>query len=299
MIAELGGSRAADLFRVLCGPGPFARVTSAMFAQLLRDLAAADLVVQTADGSLLPGEVGERLINHYSFFAAFQTDEEYRLVADGKTLGSIPINFPLIVGNLLIFAGERWIILAIDPLAKVIELKPASGGRPPDWESLGPPLADGIRQKMREIYLAETVPPYLDTQAKENLAVGRSHFRSLQLDRTPLIQTGTGTAIIPWRGDIIMNTIGCLLATKGIKFDHRGVLLHCAASPTVIRAAADEISRGPRPNPVDLAAIVKNKSAEKYDHFLGETLLNEEYAQRSLDLDAVWENLTVMLPPGS
>ncbi|MEE4371826.1 hypothetical protein V2J67_05570 [Pseudomonas alliivorans] len=41
---------------------------------------------------MLPGEIGERLVNHYAFYSAFQSDEEFWLVRDGKPLGSVPVS---------------------------------------------------------------------------------------------------------------------------------------------------------------------------------------------------------------
>jgi hypothetical protein len=41
------------------------------------------LIEQASDGLLLLGSMGETLTSHYSFYAVFQTSEEYRLIADG------------------------------------------------------------------------------------------------------------------------------------------------------------------------------------------------------------------------
>jgi ATP-dependent Lhr-like helicase len=107
VIAQFGGATASALFSALCSNGTFVRVTKAQFVMLLRDLARSDIVVQASDGTLLPGQRGERLLNHYSFFSAFQSPEEYRLVTEGRTLGSIPVTYPILPGSLLIFSGRR------------------------------------------------------------------------------------------------------------------------------------------------------------------------------------------------
>jgi ATP-dependent helicase Lhr and Lhr-like helicase len=60
---------------------------------------AADLIAQAADGLLLPSATGERLINHYSFYAAFASRKEYRLVADGRQLGTMPVAYPIQPGD--------------------------------------------------------------------------------------------------------------------------------------------------------------------------------------------------------
>jgi ATP-dependent Lhr-like helicase len=55
---------------------------------VLRAMGQSDpaLIEQASDGMLLLGSMGETLTSHYSFYAVFQTSEEYRLVADGRRL---------------------------------------------------------------------------------------------------------------------------------------------------------------------------------------------------------------------
>ncbi len=47
-------------------------------------------------GSLLTGtSSGEKLINQFDFYSAFTSGEEFRIVAEGQVLGSLPIERPL------------------------------------------------------------------------------------------------------------------------------------------------------------------------------------------------------------
>ena len=57
-----------------------------------------------------------------------------------------------------------------------------------------------------------------------------------------------------------------------------------AAEPDAM-AALRQIASDPIPDPVALAAPVKNKLSEKYDWLLDEPLMNAEYASRKLDVD--------------
>ena len=52
---------------------------------------AVALIEQSPDGILLLGRIGERVVEHYGFYAVFQTAEEYRIVSNGKTLGTLPV----------------------------------------------------------------------------------------------------------------------------------------------------------------------------------------------------------------
>jgi ATP-dependent Lhr-like helicase len=104
VIAQHGGASAASLFSELCGRGPFRNVDRRMFAAVLRAMGAADLIMQTADGLLLAGARGDRLVNHYSFYAVFHTPVELRVVEGDTTLGTLPVERPIRPGSLMIFA---------------------------------------------------------------------------------------------------------------------------------------------------------------------------------------------------
>jgi len=133
VIAERGGASAGRLYHDLCRTGPFRMVTTATFAAVLRALGDADpgLIEQTEGGLLLLGPGGERLVEHYSFYAVFKTPEEFRLVAEGRDLGTLPIDNIMSPGMMLIFSGRRWIVQEIHDREKVIMVTPAKAGTPP------------------------------------------------------------------------------------------------------------------------------------------------------------------------
>jgi ATP-dependent helicase Lhr and Lhr-like helicase len=83
-----------------------------------------DVIVQADDGTLLLGPAGERTVNHYSFYAAFKSPEEYRLFMNGRPLGTMPADQALYADALLIFGGRRWKVSAVDHGQKVIEVVP-------------------------------------------------------------------------------------------------------------------------------------------------------------------------------
>ena len=149
VIAEHGGSSATQLYKTLCERGPFQRVSPKLFARVLRHLGGSDvgLIEQAPDGALLLGREGERLVEHYSFYAVFKTPEEYRIIADGKPLGTLPITMALSPDMTIIFSGRRWRITQIHDKDKVIEVTTDRRGRPPRFESDGALVHDRIAKK--------------------------------------------------------------------------------------------------------------------------------------------------------
>jgi ATP-dependent Lhr-like helicase len=292
LIAQHGGITPMQAHQTLCLHGPFAQVTQTLFKALLRALAVekVDLITQGGDGLLLLGVAGERLVNHYSFYAAFRTAEEYRLIAYGRPLGTLPIDYPLMPGSLLIFGGRRWKVLAVDAQAKVVELVRSSGGRPPLFTGSGGEIADRVRQEMATVYATTVVPAYLDSAAVRLLAEGRTNFTRFGLGRDPLLTSGEDTLIFAWRGDRILSTLAVALTGAGFDVAQDGVCLTMTGADraTTIGRLRALLAQGP-PDPVTLAARVGTKIAEKYDDQLTQELLNEAFAARSLDVDGAWD----------
>lgn len=290
VIAERSGSSPLAAYRVLCAEGPFTGVSPPMFASLLRAMGRHDLISQTQEGTLVLGLKGERLVDHYSFFAAFQSPQEYRLVCDGRTLGSLPLASPVAEGSYLIFAGRRWLVVRVDQEVREIQLRRAEGGRAPAFSGAGAPVHDRAREKMRQVYLSDEVPRYLDAGARSLLAEGRSNFRAARLAERALVTQGEDVLLFPWRGDRAMHTLALLLSRQGLRAYHQGLsILVAGATAGEVRSRLGAIAAAKPPVGPELAAAVANRQVEKFDHFLPGDLSCQDYASRALDPLGGWE----------
>jgi ATP-dependent Lhr-like helicase len=295
VIAQHGGATAAELHQVLCGPGPFAAADPARFGRLLRAMAAEDLIVQAGDGTLLHGQIGERAVNHYSFYSAFQTPEEWRLVADGRPLGTLPITQPLAVDGLLIFAGRRWRITGVDTTGHVVELTRAAGGVPPNFGGEAALVGDRVREEMVAVYQGDDVPVWLDAEAKTLLAEGRAAWRRLALDDHALVAAGNDTVIVPWVGDRGLATAALVLRAQGLDVSVDGPTLTVTqASPDEVVDAARTILSGPEPDRLEIARLVLNTEVDKWDWVLDPELAAEATAARLIDVAGAWRILAAV-----
>jgi ATP-dependent Lhr-like helicase len=233
---------------------------------------------------------GERIVNHYSFYAAFSTSEEFRLMAEGKLIGSLPIAFPVAEGSFLIFAGRRWEVMLVDMEHKVIELKAALGGRAPNFVGSGGWVEDRVREEMFKVYTSTDFPSFLDCNARALLNEGRKHFFDLNLPKYSVIGHGSDTLIFVWKGDRILNTLALMLRSVGLQVARDGLAF------TVSRKTPEEVDhelkslaeKGPA-DAISLAAAIKNKATEKHDRWLDDDIMNEDYASRNLDCQGAWE----------
>lgn len=289
LLAQRGGFYAREAWQVLCESGPFGSVDAPRFASLLHALGRHELISQMADGEIVIGPEGERLVNHYSFYTAFTTAEEYRLTSAGRDLGTVPISFPLQVGVFLIFAGRRWRVVAVDEEHRVVDLAPAKGGTLPSFGGSGATVHDRVRTEMWRIYTGADLPVFLDATARELLAEGRNHFRRYRLAETALLRWGEDTLLFPWRGDRVLNTLGVWLRSEGLKVEQEGLslaLLGFSAEET--QKVLARLAGASPPDPLSLAQVVRNKCTEKYHGFLPEDLLAADYAGANLDAAGAW-----------
>ena len=292
-IAQHGGVRPKEIHSALCDQGPFAHVSPSMFAALLRSLARHDLIAQQAsDGLLLLGMKGERCVNHYSFYAAFRSAQEYRLVTAGRLLGTLPVSFPVQEGDLIVFAGQRWKIETIDDHGKTIEVERSSGGRPPSFEGAAAAVDDSVRRRMRDIYLGADLPVYLDRVARELLIEGRRNFTRHSLEKRAMIPNGSETHLAIWRGDRVLSTLSIALAACGLEISRHGMVLTINADEAAVVEVVEALAAYEPPDARELASHIGNKMVDKWDEALDDSLLELACAGRDLDVAGAWSEIT-------
>ncbi len=289
LIAQHGGLRANQAWTALCEHGPFADIDVGMFAELLRDLGRHELITQTHTNELVLDLKGERLVNSHDFYAAFATPEEFRLVAGGKTLGTLPIIAPVLEGMYLIFGGRRWRVLSVDGAHKLIELAPAAGGKAPRFGGAGALVHDRVREEMRRVYMSDDEPAFLNATGLDLLEEGRAAFHRFGLTEQSLLQWGKDTLVFPWAGDRIMNTLLVQLRGEGFVVSGEGLaILVQDTSPGELRACLRALVEA---GPADARAVarsIRNKHTEKHHVFLGDSLLSADYASGRLDTSGAY-----------
>lgn len=285
VIAEHGGISAARGFHLLCETGPFETVDRALFIEILRDLGKANLIEQMNDGTLVLGSVGERMVERFDFYAAFTTAAEWRLVTDGRTLGTLPISFPLIVGNFLIFGGRRWEIIEVNSDRWEVRLEPAGGGRAPKFGGEPLPVHDKLVEEMHRLYLDDTEPRYLDSNATRLLRQGRAGFERYQLRTRRAFETGNTTVLFPWRGDRVLNALLLQFRAHQIKVTRESIYLVLSQTPLVeLQRILEQIATANVTDPMTFLPFVENLVLEKHHAHLAHERLMADFASSRLDL---------------
>jgi len=288
-IAQTGGATAGQLYALLCSPAtPFSSVTKAEFIELLRHLGQKELLVQESSGVLLHGRVGEKFVNHYTFYAAFASDEEFRIVAGGRTLGSLPVIQMLTIGQRILFAGKTWRVDEIDEPQKTIFVTRTSGGVPPLFSGGGGRTHSRVRQRMRQLLEEQTKPVFLDETAGRFLTEARDCYARMDLSRQVVLDQGHELMLLTWLGDAANEALACLLIRRGYVATAAGpgveVRKGSNSTQDVMKALGDAAVDEPPPLDI-LLANVQNLRREKWDWALPDGLLRKAYASQYLDLD--------------
>jgi len=286
IIAERGGAHARELWETLAAEGgPFKGLSREDFLLLLKRMGELHLLIQDSSGLLLHGELGEKLVNHYEFFAAFSSDEEFRLVCDGKALGSLPVTRPLVPEQRIIFAGRRWRVLEVDGDKKLIVVAPDKGGAPPAFDGSGAMVHDRVRQEMRIVLASSDRVPFLDEGAQALLEEGRNCYQRVALDANQVLERGNEICLITWRGDWVNDALALLLARYGLQASNEGLVVNITGSTKEhVLEAMGEIAELENIDPMVLLNEAKNTLREKWDWALPEAIGRRSFASLCLDL---------------
>lgn len=286
MIAERGGVTASEISRTLVAHGPFAEVRPSDLSTLLRELGRREMLVQESSGALLLGALGERIVGHYDFYAAFASRDEWQIVRDGRALGTLPIDSPVFEGLCIIFGGQRWKILSVCSDPAVLTVAPDPAGRPPIFESGRPMAHERTRQEMRQILEEDADLGFLDAGAQELLSEARKFYRDARLGDRMVLKDGEALLILPWSGDLAQNALLLLLRSLGLeRGSNDGLVVRCEGWD--LDRLSDACSDIVNLDVVDLIAMlekVENLGQSKWDWVLPRDLLVQSYASMHLDV---------------
>ncbi len=293
LIAQWGGIRADQVYRLLCKNGCFNNVTTEQFKKLISHMGKENLITQLSSGELVLGLQGEFLTNNYTFYAVFKTPEEFRVIAGDKTLGTLPVDSLILEGQHIIFTGRRWKVESIDTDKKTIHVSPSKGGEPPQFNGQGMLVHDLVRQEMLRIYesgdyriLSDNGQvDYLDATAKELFHEGLEFFKIAALKKHRIFENNGYVYIVPWMGDKIVNTITTMLIKSGYTASaFAGVVEIEKSNLQEVTDCLKQLSQQKSFTNTGLAMSVPEKNIEKYDEALPESLLTEGYGQKYFDV---------------
>jgi ATP-dependent Lhr-like helicase len=291
LVVEYGGISYEKLIQILGGPGPFSHVSPVTIRALLRGMAKTEppLLEQAPDGTIMLGAQGERLTESYEFFAVFKSPDEFRISAGGRELGTVSIINSFGPGDYIVFAGQRWKVLAVDDRSRKIQVEGAPAGRAPMFEGGEPsPLHDRFVEEVRAVFLDSDIPQYLDSNATLLLAEGRSAFHESSLGEHCIVIEGGSIHLFPWRGTTTLDALRLAIKRAGITTDQSAISLKVSSEKSgQLAEVLNELANAQSINGSELAELDENLERSKYDYLIPRGLLRESVARDRLNTAAI------------
>ncbi len=287
VIAQFGGFYPKDGWMLLCQNGAFKNVTPEVFLKLLRSLGENKVISQLNTGQIVVGKFGEKILKSPDFYVAFVSPIDLTVIdkANAKRIGMIQ-HIPEI-GNVIILSGQRWLVESFDEATSKIYVSYIKSGGAARFAGESIDIDRIIVEKMREIYLSDTIYPYLDdrTKTKEHLNQSRLFFHHHNLGETAFLQYGNETFFFNWAGTKANRTLALLAQyclNKSCDSDSFYV-------SNLTKENIESLRQANKPDIVELASMLPRdrKIFQKYDYLLSDELLNIEYAKTYLDIETI------------
>src|SRR5690554_1088724 len=214
------GIRLTELIKQLKENSAFNLIEQSEIEEILQHLIEIDFL-EKLQHEVIIGVDGEKVVNSREFYSVFKTEENFKVVNAGNTIGEIPFSPQIIEDENILLSAKIWKIKFVDHKAKKIEVIPAKDGKKPMFFGGGAVVHQKIREKMFEVLYSKTEYDFLDEPSFDEIEMMRKDFavfdiKDLQSER-PLLTTEKHLQLFTFTGTRINRTIQLLLNIAGIK----------------------------------------------------------------------------------
>jgi ATP-dependent helicase Lhr and Lhr-like helicase len=209
-----------ELVKQLKENSAFKQIEVTEIEQILNYLIEIDFL-EKLQREVIIGIEGEQIVNSRDFYSVFKTEENFKVVNAGNTIGEIPFSPQIIEDENILLSAKVWKIKFVDHKAKKIEVIPTKEGKKPMFFGGGAIIHHKIREKMLEVLYSETDYDFLDQPSCDEIEIMRKDFsifniQNLKTDR-PLLVGEKHLELFTFTGTRINRTIQLLLNIAGIK----------------------------------------------------------------------------------
>lgn len=209
-----------DLVKQLKENFTFNQIEVTDIQEILNHLIQIDFL-EKLQHEVIIGVEGEKIVNSRDFYSVFKTEENFKVVNAGNTIGEVPFSPQIIEDENILLAAKIWKIKFIDFKSKKIEVIPAKDGKKPMFFGGGATIHSRIREKMFEILYSKVDYDVLDQPSCYEIETMRKDFsvfniQNLKSDR-PLLTTEKHLQLFTFTGTRINRTFQMLLNIAGIK----------------------------------------------------------------------------------
>lgn len=297
-LASCGEMTPAELASRVLTLSVFKTISQDDFRVLLRHLLEIDHIVRTENGGLILGLTGERIVNHFKFYAVFQENVEYTVRSDSQELGTIVKPPP--VGEKIAIAGRVWAVDSVDHNRHEVYCTLVKGNVPAYFGDCAGDIHTHILEKMYSVLNCNDNYRYLMRNAVFRLRDARELFAKSGIVQSPLINLGGKMwALFPWLGTYAFIALERFLKIRcGARLGIKG-LNPCRPyyMQFTMRTTAEEFFQIVEEeaqvdfDPLSLVYPEENPVFEKYDTFVPESLVRKGFAYGVLDIKGMKERV--------
>lgn len=281
----------AELARmVLLLPAFRDTVSPGEYQNLLRYMLQEEYIQRMEDGGLIVGLRGEKIANHFSFYAVFQDEETYHVMSKDGEVGTLT-NCPA-MDEVFVLAGRSWRVVSIDEERKIIYVALAKSSRIPVWAGAGGDIHNKVVERMKRILQEDAIYAYLQPNAQRLLSDARKYARENGLlERKVLPCSENSFFICPWCGTREIRAMAKLFSC-GLKqtFDIYAVASSCYYLQITSGLSLDDFlfrCRSLSVNLDDPDIVLPQKQTpkiDKYDPMVPEDLLRSAFLYNQMDV---------------
>ncbi|HAY33039.1 MAG TPA: DEAD/DEAH box helicase [Bacteroidetes bacterium] len=209
-----------ELLKQLKENSAFNLIEQSEIEEILQHLIEIDFL-EKLQHEVIIGVDGEKVVNSREFYSVFKTEENFKVVNAGNTIGEIPFSSQIFEDENILLSAKIWKIKFVDHKARKIEVIPAKDGKKPMFFGGGAVVHQKIREKMFEVLYSKTEYDFLDEPSFDEIEMMRKDFavfdiKELQSER-PLLKAEKHLQLFTFTGTRINRTIQLLLNIAGIK----------------------------------------------------------------------------------
>ena len=191
------------------------------------------------DGGVIVGNKGEKLTNHYSFYAVFQDENGWHVFYRDAEIGTLD-NCPK-QDEVFTLSGRCWKVADIDEERRNIFAVPAKTRRIISWHGSGGEIHSRVAQRIKKILHENAQYPYLGENAISYLAEARKLSQESGILERGYHFEGKTVILMPWCGTKIAKSKDLLVGQQPKPIDRtQSARLFCAMFTKHTRTAACE-----------------------------------------------------------
>jgi ATP-dependent helicase Lhr and Lhr-like helicase len=299
------GIQLADLIRQIKENFAFNQIDVLEIEEIVNHLISIDFL-EKLQQEVIIGVEGEKIVNSRDFYSVFKSEENFKVINAGNTIGEIPFSPQVIEDENILLAAKIWKIKLIDFKSKKIEVCPAKDGKKPMFFGGSGIIHPRIREKMFEVLFNKSDFDFLDQPSSDEIEAMRKTFsvfniKNLQIDR-PLLTTEKHLQLFTFTGTRINRTIQLLLNIAGIQ-NH----LDDSCSKFDIEASKSELFEklGSLTQPIDnidsyISDLLQSNPAllefSKWGHYLPLKFQTKLVKEKYLDINNTTQLMNLINP---